>query len=193
MELINIFGSKCLVRTSLKNEQLLTKVDRNQWIVQIISGNVVIQTYNKEGDLVFLRECRPLEILGSFNVNAIAEARCLSETRSVCVPRTIFIEALYKNEALVRYVLNQFYGQLIEVERRLRTAILGSVSERIVDELIQREIKLGQVLPITQSELSVRVGASRETISRELIKLEDKGIIYRNKKCYYILKRDTES
>jgi CRP-like cAMP-binding protein len=115
-------------------------------------------------------------------------------------PNTYFFEALtdirghsadtaetlhfIKNNADVLYdLLSRVYRGADTLLRRLALAEGGSASNRVIFELIVNTHRFGEkrgdgyYLPLLRSDIAARSGLARETVSRELRILKDKGVI----------------
>lgn len=173
-------------RTFLKNALILCEGDSSNAMYIIRKGKVNITVTNEDGKEMILSTLQAGDNFGELSLlddaprsaNAVALEKC----ELIVLHKTEFIQLLKQNSAIalaiirylcerIRFLTNLAQGlALLDVYGRL-VKLLHSMAEPNV------EGKLVVALPLTHKDIAMRVGSSREMISRILSELEKGGYV----------------
>ena len=185
-----------VTRTHIANQVILLENDWGSSVYFILKGWVKIRTYNVEGKEVTLNILGKGELFGE--MAAVDEAPrstdviTLTPTEIGNMPAQDFVQLIY-TEPLAGVKLSQLMARrLRQVNRRLRLRESDSVS-RVADTLMFLAEGQGihgqtgiEIPKLPHRELSSLSGLARETVTRVLTKLENKGLILRNQQTLCI-------
>lgn len=183
-------------RTHNANQVILLENDWGSSVYFILSGWVKIRTYNADGKEVTLNILGKGELFGE--MAALDEAPrstdviTLTPTEIGNMPAQDFVYLIH-TEPLAGVRLSQLMARrLRQVNRRLRLRESDSMS-RVADTLLflvegqGTQGQKGTEIPkFPHRELSSLSGLARETVTRVLTKLENKGLIVRNQQTLCI-------
>ncbi len=92
------------------------------------------------------------------------------------IPPDTFKELLYRSDAFRIHVFNALASRLILSIETIEMLIFMSIEERLI-EYLQRSANAAGEVKITHEQLAIELGSSREVITRQLQKMEEKGIL----------------
>jgi len=153
------------------------------------SGQVRIVLTSPEGDEIVLALLEPGEFFGELSlVDGLprsATAAANEPTVTLALARPAFLRALEENTGLAQQVILALSARLRRTDLLLGDAAFLDVASRLAKRLrdlaTTRHDKTtvggAPVIHITQVELAGMVGATRETVNKELRALEGRGII----------------
>lgn len=185
-----------VTRTHNANQVILLENDWGSSVYFILKGWVKIRTYNVDGKEVTLNILGKGELFGE--MAAVDEAPrstdviTLTPTEIGNMPAQDFVQLIY-TEPLAGVKLSKLMARrLRQVNRRLRLRESDSVS-RVADTLMFLAEGQGihgqtgtEIPKLPHRELSSLSGLARETVTRVLTKLENKGLILRNQQTLCI-------
>ncbi len=185
-----------VTRTHLANQMILLENDWGSSVYFILGGWVKIRTYNADGKEVTLNILGKGELFGEMaaleQVPRSTDVITLTPTEMGNMPARDFVH-LIQTSPLAGIKLSQLMARrLRQVNRRLRCRESDSMS-RVADTLlflaegqgIQNQTATS-IPKLTHHELSSLSGLARETVTRVLKKLENKGLILRNQQTLCI-------
>jgi len=155
----------------------------------IHSGQVRIVLTSPEGDEIVLALLEPGEFFGELSlVDGLprsATAVANEPTVTLSLTRPAFLRALGENPHLAQQVILALCSRLRRTDLLLGDAAFLDVASRLtkrLHDLVATRRDAGEtagapVVRITQVELAAMVGATRETVNKELRALEGRGII----------------
>lgn len=135
-----------------------------------VSGNeLIINTYKAESFF-------PMEWVLSSNSND-HYYETLSEAEVYIAPSEQFLK-FFKNDSIIMFdLICRIYKGLDGYFTRMEYLLGGTAKSKLINELLIFSKRFGTKLKLTEEDLASETGLARETISRELIKLERKGLI----------------
>ena len=187
-----------VTRTHPANQVILLENDWGGSVYFIVEGWVKIRTYNIDGKEITLNIIGKGEIFGEMaaldEVPRSTDVITLTPTKISSIPAQDFVDLIY-TEPMAGVRLTQLMGKrLRQVNRRLRLREADAVS-RVADAILflaegqGQEAAEGtgtQIPNLPHRELSALSGLARETVTRMLTKLENKGLIRRESDFLYI-------
>jgi CRP-like cAMP-binding protein len=188
--------SHFFTRTLLANQVIIQENDWDSSVYFILEGWVKVCTYNADGKQVTLNILGKGELFGEMAVLDEAprstDVITLTPTLMGNMPARDFAELIHSEPLVGFNLLKLMMRRLRQVNRRCQRRESNSMS-RVADTLLflaeGEEIhdQTGTSIPkLAHHELSSISGLARETVSRVLIKLENKGLIVRNQQTLCI-------
>ena len=185
-----------VTRTHVANQVILLENDWGSSVYFILKGWVKIRTYNADGREVTLNILGKGELFGEMAVLDEAprstDVITLTPTLMGNMPARDFVELIHSEPLVGVNLLKLMTRRLRQVNRRFQRRESDSIS-RVADLLLfmaeGQEIHnpTGTSIPkLAHHELSSISGLARETVSRVLIKLENKGLIVRHQQTFCI-------
>ncbi len=195
-EIQNLIDTKSLiVKQYDKNEIIHFDGDKCSNLEILISGNISIERIAENGDLLTISKFSDGDILGGnllFSSSPYYLMTVISENRTTVVeiPKHILINLLNtKEEFLLAYLefisdLAIVLGNVIKasVKQSLRIGILNYLKLEY-----KRQNSSTILLNTTKKALADKLGVQRTSLSRELKKMSDEGIITCNKNIITIV------
>jgi len=179
-----------VTRVHPANQVILLENDWGGSVYFILDGWVKIRTYNVDGKEVTLNIIGKGEVFGEMaaldEVPRSTDVITLTPTKISSIPSQDFVNLIH-HEPLAGVRLAQLMAtRLRQVNRRLRLRESDSIS-RVVDIILflaesqGKQGKHGLEIPnLPHRELSSLSGLARETVTRVLTKIEQRGLIERD-------------
>lgn len=176
---------------SLKQgEALFRKGDDGREMYIIEEGAVKIVLPSSVGEEIILSVLREPSFFGTMSMfdgqSRSADAVALTACRLLVLERDAFIHILQEDEHALRTILCDLSSMIRKTDDLLEGLCFFSISTRLAKCLLElarqaaggREKTAAIDLTFTQKELGEMVGATRESVNRELKKLREEGIIH---------------
>ncbi len=185
---IEDFFSKYRLKQYAKGQILILNGDEPDFVYYLVRGNVKQYDVTYRGDEVILniykpRAFFPMSLVINKGVNQyIYEAETEVELRQA--PADDVVAFIKTNPDVLFDLLSRVYRGLDGLLGRMTRLMASSAQDRLVYELVIEARRFGVIqensscmLSINEKDLGARAGLSRETISREIHKLKDQGLI----------------
>lgn len=181
-----------------KGEHLFRQGDEGTALYIIVQGRIKI-SLSKRTDNVTLAILGQGEFLGEMalldELPRSADAIALEETQLYILNRKDFLSFLAGNTHTVYAILNSLSRRLRRMDDQLAEMCFLNLSARLAKQLVElaETQKPGggdpntRDLNISQQELGNILGASRESINKELKILRDKGVVETSRNAIRIL------
>lgn len=185
-----------------KGETILRPGDTPQGVFFLKKGYVRLYSISESGEELTLIIFKPHDLFPMmWTINDTPNENYLGTMTDVelyCSPRTDFLRFLANNPDvfldLTSHILIRMNGML----KRMEYLAFGSASQKVASILTICTERFGERkgkgmiigIPLTHKDVAMLVGMTRETVSIEIKKLENKGIIKYDKKLIVI--RDTQ-
>lgn len=162
----------------------------------LIDGQVKVVLIGEDGREVILSVLGPGAVFGEMSLlddeprsaHVISMAPC----NVLTLHRLAFRERLYASPDLCMAVLAGLSKRLRRADERIRALSLLDVNGRVAHLLLQQAADAGSdTFPrrLTHQTMAELIGASRETVSRTLRHLEERGVVAVNRRQVTILDR----
>lgn len=194
-EMLERLAEQAQLHEYTKHDIVLRKGDESHDLMFLLKGQLIVSDQLPSGQEVGLYVIEPGSVFGELSViDGLPRAASITALDSSVVgklPRHVFLSLLEAHPALALTLLKRF-ARVIRANNEQR-AILGinNVSSRIVALLLERARQAGQTpgviikLP-NQQQIAVLANTTRESVSRTLAMLRDKGLIAKNGKLIQI-------
>lgn len=187
-EAIDYLFSDYPIRHYKRGQILILPGESTDYAYYIVRGRMKVYDISYRGDEITIDIFKepaifPLSlILNQSSTRYIYEADSDIELRKA--PASTVLNFLVAHTDLTLDLLSHLYDRLDDVIDRMVYLVAGSAKKRIVHELIVMCHQLGEVrfgggysLDMTEREIGAKVGLSRETVSREMRGLKQKGLL----------------
>ncbi|WP_017327304.1 cyclic nucleotide-binding domain-containing protein [Synechococcus sp. PCC 7336] len=190
-ELLEPLSRIMTVRSHPANQTIILQNDWGNSVYFVMAGWVKVRTFNLDGKEVTLNILGPGEVVGE--MAALDEAPrstdviALTPAKVALMPAKSFIEFLESDSACGVRLAQLISRRLRQINRRLQLREAGSTA-RVADVLLflaefrGHVSRAGVEVPnLPHRELGSLSGLARETVTRILGKLEQKGLIQRDR------------
>lgn len=156
----------------------------------VLEGRLSVSLISPQGRETVLRSIGPDEIFGELaaidgQVRS-ADVIAAESSRLALIPGPTFLGLIETVPAIARWITQQLSQQVRYLTARVFELSNMSVGSRLIAELLRlaNEQPNGDgsaviVRPPTQAELAARIGTNRETVTREMTLLTERGLIAR--------------
>ena len=194
----NLFSSmaKDEVKALIKNRQFIIKSYKRGSIIHledeecsrievILSGEVVIENLDEDGNLLTITDFRTGDMLGgnlifSSNPRYPMTITALSDSVLLLLSKEMILELSKKNSDFLKNYLRLISDNTYILSTKIKTNINKSLKEKIIIFLThQQNIQDTDMvkLNMTKKRLAEKLGVQRTSLSRELKKMQDEGFI----------------
>jgi CRP/FNR family transcriptional regulator, cyclic AMP receptor protein len=170
-----------------KGEIVIRADDEPGGIFYLEKGEIKMYLISRNGDEMVLTIFKPISFFPmSWGINGLQNRyyfEAMSDTTVWRAPRNDVLEFLKKNPEVTFDLLARLYRGLEGVLSRMVNLMKGSAYTRLITELTITAKRFGSVekngvrIFITESDLSAASGMTRETVSREMKILKEKGLV----------------
>lgn len=185
---IEAFFSKYPQRTYPKGQILVFADENPEHIFYVAEGRVRKYDVSYRGDEVVVNIFKPPAFFPmSWAINRLPNKffyKTEVETKLHVVPVDDALQFIKDNPDVMLDLLSRIYSGMDGLFGRLVHLMSGSAKSRLLYELIIECRRFGQEQPdgsykldISEVDMAARSGLSRETVSREIHKLKDNGLV----------------
>jgi CRP-like cAMP-binding protein len=176
-------------QTIKKGDALFRKGAEGNALYIIQSGRIKISLTSRDGDEVILAMFSDGDFFGEMALldgqPRSADAVAQETTVLLVLNRTDFLNFLSQHSRAVQSILEALSLRLRKTDDLLEDTCFLNVSSRFSKKLVELAESFGKAegeatvidLGLTQTELASMVGASRESINKELKTLREKGLV----------------
>jgi CRP-like cAMP-binding protein len=182
-----------------KGATLVTQGETSCWVAVLLSGMVKATVPTDDGTQILLRISGPGELVGELEasdgkpwpVTIIA----IEPTEALIVSRDLFSAYLESHAAAAWLLVEMLCERLRDAELRQYEMGAYSVTQRLAQQLVELADRYGEhadegvrISPaLTQVELASWIGASRESVSKALRALRQRGLVETSRRRVLIL------
>ena len=173
---------------------LFLQDDPGQTMYMIVSGTVSIQTATSEGEIVHIAQRTAGQIVGEFSMldRKPRSADAVTGTQiaeMIMLDREPFLRVMAESpmiaENIILFLLDRLRGFTLNKTAMDKLDVMGRLASFLLESARSRgeEKPDGTImipLGMTQQEIANRIGASRETVTRSLGRLEKMNVIQRD-------------
>lgn len=175
----------------VKGDVLFRKGDEGDCLYIVQKGAVKIVLPSPQGGEMIVCIFSAGDFLGELALldrePRSADAVAVRDSRLIAITRQDFLDFLRSNEVAMETVLSTLSKRLRKTDTLLEDKCFLNISERLAKKLIDLADKFGEPgndgsvinisIPMTQKELAEMVGATRESVNKELGELRRAGIV----------------
>ena len=164
-----------------KGEILVRADDDPPGIFYLKSGRVKEYAISKKGDELVVNMFKPISFFPmSWAINNTPNMYFFEAIIDIEVwraPKDKVLEFIKANPDVLCDLLSRVYRGTDGMMTRMTYLMAGNAYARLITELIIHAKRFGNPLRISEKDLAASSGMTRETISREMKTLKDKGIV----------------
>ena len=177
-------------RSYAAGEAVFREGDTGDTCYLIRSGSVRVTRRHSDGRVITLAELRPGDIFGELAMfggeTRSASVEALQSTRAMAILAADLRRILVRNPELAVKMLEGLANRLRQANERIARQSFQTVAGRVASALLGQvqsrtpdgaELERDVLIRATQAEIAQLAGASRESASRFLAKLERAGLI----------------
>jgi CRP/FNR family cyclic AMP-dependent transcriptional regulator len=181
-----------------KGDVLFRKGDEGKALYMIIQGKIKISVTSRLGNEVILAMLSDGDFFGEMalldGLPRSADAVANEDTHLLVLSRSEFLSFIIHNESAAMSILFALSQRLRKADDFLADTCFLNIGSRLAKKLLELGETHGQQeggttqikLNLTQTELASMVGATRESINKELRKLRDKGLVTKQGRTFLI-------
>jgi CRP-like cAMP-binding protein len=172
------------------NQLLFAKGDPGDGLFAVLSGQIKISTLSESGKEVVLNILGPGEIFGEIALldgkARTANAHAIGASELLVLPRLDFLRFLERHPQVNRRLLEVLCARLRWVSESYEDVVFKRLANRLAKKLAVLAEHFGEAgegggvtiaLPLPQQELANMVGATRESVNKQMRLWEDAGLI----------------
>jgi CRP-like cAMP-binding protein len=193
-DVITKIAALCTTRSLRDGEVLFGRGDPGDALYGIRRGQIVISTTTGSGRQLTLNILGAGDIFGEI---AILDGRPRSADAAASGPAELFVirrhdfqDLLARQPEITFRIIELLCDRLRNSSERLEEASYLPLKLRLARRLLKHSEDFGEDIAITQEELSILVGAGRETVNRQLQKWQKSGYIRLGRARVLILDRN---
>ncbi len=155
----------------------------------VLKGEAVIVSYTSRGNEILYKNLKEGDLFGNhllFSSSPVYQGNILTKTRCTfaLLSKEAFLGLLERNPAFLRAYLESTADQTKQLNEQIKLLSIADAEERFLYYL---QIHRNQAEYASLSDLAERLSLRRETLSRVIARLSEKGEIERKKRL--IVKR----
>ncbi len=191
-------AERMVSRSYGKGQMILLEDALGETFFVIASGSVKITRLSDDGREVILAMLGEADFFGEMSLldgeGRSANVVALEDSEVLTLTRSDFLEILEQYPKIAISLLEELTRRLRKSDQQIESLSLSDVEHRIGITLVRLAEELGTIhmgdvtirnLPF-QQDIANMAGTSRETVSRTLAILEEKGYIHRDKRTLTI-------
>ncbi|MGB0957161.1 MAG: Crp/Fnr family transcriptional regulator [Litorivicinus sp.] len=194
------FSQKCRWREYDAGAVILEHGEASDHVLFVQNGRVRASQFSNTGREISYRDIGPGQTVGEFSAidgaPRSASVMALETTLVAAMPATVFRSMVYSNPSVAEALMISLVGLLRGLTDRVQSTNTQHLGDRLYDFLMEISH------PIQGSDrrridripshrvIAARLSSHRETVTRELKRLEDEGLIWRDGKCLEVLGAD---
>ena len=205
---------RCILYKDMESEDLSNFLDMSNYTIKkYVKGNVVViegskceelgillegllevQTLYPSGKLLTFSQLRPVETFGEAilfsKMNKFpATIGAIKDSKIMFIKKENLINCLTNCHKFMENFLELLANKLLILNKKVKMLTLGSIRQKIGNFLMEEYNKQGSKIikvSLSRKEMAEHMGIQRPSLSRELIKMRDAGIIDFNRKVIII-------
>jgi CRP/FNR family transcriptional regulator len=173
--------------------EILIRADENpSGVLYLTKGHVKVYCISEKGDEIILNSFQPISFFPmSWAINDVPNSyfyEALDEVSLYQAPKNEVLTFLKKNPDVLFDLLRRVFIGVDGILMRMTYLMGGTAYTRLITEIIIAAKRFGTqddhgtVVNISEKDLALQTGLTRETVSREMGVLKKKGLVSFNKK-----------
>ena len=195
-ELTNIFnnGNYYNIKTYNKDSIIYFQNEICKSMDIILIGNIVIQKIDSEGNVLTINNFAGGDVIGEnllFSTNNKYQMTITAKSNAVIlhIKKELILKLCQTNYSFLKIFLESLSNKALMLTDKITSLSMKTIRQSIIDFLlyehhVQDSTKIK--LNMTKKELAEKIGAQRTSLSRELNKMKNDGLIDFNSKFIYI-------
>lgn len=173
------------IKTFRKGQLLHTEGERCRALEVILSGRVVVERITREGNLMTIAAFQRGDCIGGnllFSSDPVYHLAVTAKQASqvMVIPRETLFNLLQENPGFLTRYLQEVADNAQVLEGKLRYVVNLSIRQRVLNFLNAEQRRQGSqhvILPSSKTALAAQLGVQRSSLSRELQRMREEGLI----------------
>ena len=173
------------IKTFRKGQLLHTEGERCRALEVILSGRVVVERITREGNLMTIAAFQRGDCIGGnllFSSDPVYHLAVTAKQTSqvMVIPRETLFDLLQENPGFLTRYLQEVADNAQVLEGKLRYVVNLSIRQRVLNFLNAEQRRQGSrhvILPSSKTALAAQLGVQRSSLSRELQRMREEGLI----------------
>ena len=173
------------IKTFRKGQLLHTEGERCRALEVILSGRVVVERITREGNLMTIAAFQRGDCIGGnllFSSDPVYHLAVTAKQTSqvMVIPRETLFDLLRENPGFLTRYLQEVADNAQVLEGKLRYVVNLSIRQRVLNFLNAEQRRQGSrhvILPSSKTALAAQLGVQRSSLSRELQRMREEGLI----------------
>jgi CRP/FNR family cyclic AMP-dependent transcriptional regulator len=188
-QVLSVIASLCVKRSVSAGEVLFFKGDPGDALYAVRKGQIRIGTGNDAGRRLTLNLLGSGDIFGEVALldgkPRTADAVAVESTDLFMIRRRDFVDLLARNPTVAVQIIELLCERIRYMSSRMEESTLLPLSSRLARRLEMLAADFGSDISVSQEELAVFVGSTRESVNRQLQTWKRGGLIEvgRNRVC----------
>ncbi len=177
-------ASQVSTRQFNKNSLVVSQGDETDSLYVIIEGKVDVFLQNDKGKEIIINTLTDTDSFGELaplgGIPRQASIITTEPTTLVVISRQLFMDTLLSKPAISMRIINRLVALIQDLTEEVSSLALEDVYNRVVRVLYKHAEEIGDKLvteKLTQQDIALRVGATREMVHRILKELKTGGYI----------------
>lgn len=174
------FYAECTPRNCATPTEVLSQGEPALTAFLILEGRIEVTFIDAEGNTIIAHVAGPGEVMGELELlsgkTCAATCRTYANTRLLCFSAPLLTKHV-PTDLLLRNFARILHGRLVRDNRLHAIAQYYPAEARICLHLWRMAGQDGTDIPISQAQLALLAGCSRQTVNRTLAQLRDNGTI----------------
>lgn len=174
-----------MIKTFRKGQLLHTEGERCRALEVILSGRVVVERITREGNLMTIAAFQRGDCIGGnllFSSDPVYHLAVTAKQASqvMVIPRETLFDLLQENPGFLTRYLQEVADNAQVLEGKLRYVVNLSIRQRVLNFLNAEQRRQGSrhvILPSSKTALAAQLGVQRSSLSRELQRMREEGLI----------------
>ncbi|MBT3204218.1 MAG: Crp/Fnr family transcriptional regulator [Gammaproteobacteria bacterium] len=183
-DVIKQLSSQVVTRQFPKNSIVVTQGDETDSLYVIIEGKVDVFLQNDKGKEIIINTLGECDSFGELApLGGLPRQASIITTENsmlVVISRQVFMDTLLTKPAISMRIINRLINLIKDLTEEVSSLALEDVYNRVVRVLYKHAEEIGDKLvteKLTQQDIALRVGATREMVHRILKELKTGGYI----------------
>ena len=188
---------KAAIQKSYKADAVIhDQGEEVKFIAMILSGQALAMSYDIQGKESWVNSYIKNQLIGveSLFDNYTSSCRVIAKTdvSVLYFPKTLFLHLIRENTALSNYVMRDLIGQVrhysaatVEVQSLSKRGLIASEFKRLAQPCETAETYVIAPAPVL-TELALKLGVARETVSRTVSDLVKKNVLQRQSGTFIV-------
>ena len=186
--------SNYTIKKYLKGNVVVIEGSKCEELGILLEGLLEVQTLYPSGKLLTFAQLRPVEIFGEAilfsKVNKFpATIGAIKDSKIMFIKKEDLINCLTNCHKFMENFLELLSNKLLMLNKKVKMLSLESIRKKIESFLMEEYKKQGSNIikaSLSRKEMAEHMGIQRPSLSRELIKMRDAGIIDFNREVIII-------
>ncbi len=174
-----------MIKTFRKGQLLHTEGERCRALEVILSGRVVVERITREGNLMTIAAFQRGDCIGGnllFSSDPVYHLAVTAKQTSqvMVIPRETLFDLMQENPGFLTRYLQEVADNAQVLEGKLRYVVNLSIRQRVLNFLNAEQRRQGSrrvILPSSKTALAAQLGVQRSSLSRELQRMREEGLI----------------